>query len=136
MERIKIKRLYVGKFTLTSLAFGIFVGLFNTLILVALSLGGLGQTQSFSALSDFLQPSFIIYFGVGMTLILAIFFAIAGFLFALFYNLVSKMGLNMDLGMSPVEEDYSKQTVAQPAPTIQPAPTSQLPTQNSQRQFY
>lgn len=119
-ERLRVKRLFVWKFTLTSFGFGLFIGLLFSIALVLASFLGLGQIDVFGKQVDLLRPSFIVAFSALATLVLSLAFAFIGFLYSLFYNLLSKIGFNIDLGLSEVEQVVKNEPVqAQQMPMIQ-----------------
>jgi len=132
-ERVRINKLFVWKFTLTSFAFGLFLGIIISFILILASLSGLGQTTVLNKQIDVLSPSFTFMLSLIIILVNSLLFAFLGFLFAGFYNLVSRIGLNLDLGLVQVEQkEIIKEESKQEEQTIQPAPSNQ----NTSKQFY
>jgi hypothetical protein len=135
-ERVKIRRFFIWKFTLTSFAFGIFIGLILTFILIIASSLGLGQIDILGKQFNILKSSFVTLFSIIILITFPLLFAFLGFLYSIFYNTLSRIGINLDLGLSPVEQNQPAQQVQQTAQTIQPAPVANQSSQPNQNQFY
>ena len=137
IERVKIKRFFIWKFTLTSFAFGLFLGIILDLILLAISSAGLGKVDWFGKTIDILPISIVESYSFIGIILITLLFAFLGFLYVIFYNTLSRIGFNLDIGLVPVEQKQNEISQQQTAQTIQPAPVanSQQP-KNTQEQFY
>ena len=107
-QKIKIKRIYLGKVTIVGLSLGLFLGIICTILfLIAMSVIG-QQTIADVNLGSIFGNSFKIIISLLIIVGFSISMAILGFLWAVFYNLLAKIGFNLDLEMIDISEENSE----------------------------
>ena len=90
-QKIKVKRIYLGKATLVGLSLGLFLGIISTILfLIAMSIIG-QQTIVDINLGDIFGTSFKIIISLLIIVGSSILMTILGFLWAVFYNLLAMM---------------------------------------------
>ena len=109
IKRIKIKEIYPGKAALFGLGLGFFLGIIFAIILIILSMLNVGEITFEGRTLDFLNPGFVSVISVLTIIASSLLSAFILWLFAFFYNLVCKIGLNLDLRVTEVEDKNTQE---------------------------
>ncbi|MBI3334758.1 hypothetical protein HYZ97_04700, partial [Candidatus Pacearchaeota archaeon] len=99
VERIVIKRLYIGRAALFGLLYGAFLGIIMALVILASAFAS-SNVEGYAFLAEFLGPGFIFILAFLVLIACAVLSCIGAVLTAVLYNLVSRFGgsMHLDLG--------------------------------------
>ena len=99
VERIEVRKIYVGRAAIFGLLYGLIIGVLFGIAIILMVLLGVGSALNAFGIPLGLTTSTALIFAFGAVILYAIATCIMAIISAALYNLVAKMGGRIDLGL-------------------------------------